>query len=80
MCTFSQGDGDIGHTNVVKHSIVTGDARPVKQRPRRHSVCNQQEIAHQVEDLKNRGLIEASDYSPSASNVRVVLVRKKDGS
>ena len=74
---FSRGDDDIGHTNVIKHSIDTGGARPVKQRPRRHPVCNQQEINRQVNDLQERGLIEASD-SPWAANV--VLVRKKDGS
>ena len=74
---FSRGETDIGHTDLVMHGIDTGNARPVKQRPRRHPVCNQQEIDRQIKDLKSRGLIEPSD-SPWAANV--VLVKKKDGS
>ncbi len=74
---FSRGDDDIGCTDTVKHSINTGNAGPVKQRPRRHPVVNQDEISRQVDDLKKRGLIEASD---SAWAANVVLVKKKDGS
>ena len=33
---FSSGEHDIGRTEVVKHQINTGDARPIKERPRRH--------------------------------------------
>ena len=47
---FSSGDHDIGKTNVVEHHIHTGDARPVKERPRRHPLCNQEEIVRQVEN------------------------------
>ena len=73
---FSKGSDDIGQTGLVKHSINTGDARPIKQRPRRHPISQQEEISNQVQDLKARSLIEPSD-SPWAANV--VLVRKKDG-
>ena len=74
---FSSGEHDIGRTEVVKHQINTGDARPIKERPRRHPLCNQQEIMKQVEELQKRAIIEPSD-SPWAANV--VLVPKKDGS
>ena len=73
---FSSGDGDIGRTDVVKHRIATGDARPIRERPRRHPECVQREIQRQVVDLQKRGVIEPSD-SPWAANV--VLVSKKDG-
>lgn len=73
---FSSGDHDIGRTEDVRHHIQTGDARPIKERPRRQPYCNQQEIDRQVRDLEKRGVIEPSD-SPWASNV--VLVSKKDG-
>ena len=73
---FSSGDHDIGMTEEIKHHIQTGDARPIKERPRRHPFCNQQEIQRQVVDFEKRGVIEPSD-SPWASNV--VLVGKKDG-
>ena len=73
---FSRGEFDIGRTDVVRHHINTGDARPIKERPRRHPYCHQEEIQRQVDDLQKRGLIEPSD-SPWAANV--VLVNKKDG-
>ena len=73
---FSTSSTDIGRTDVVKHTINTGDAKPIKQRPRRHPIINQQEIDKQVKDLEERGVIEPSS-SPWASNV--VLVKKKDG-
>ena len=73
---FSSGDHDIGHTEVIRHQIKTGEARPVKERPRRHPYCHRQEIQRQVIDLEKRGVIVPSD-SPWAANV--VLVNKKDG-
>lgn len=73
---FSRDDRDIGRTDVVKHSINTNDAKPVKERLRRYPKGDQEEIMRQVRDLEGRGLIEPSD-SPWAANV--VLVRKKDG-
>ena len=74
---FSSGDGDIGRTNWVKHSIDTGDARPIRQRARRAPLVQQDEIDRQVKDLLERGLIAPSN-SPWSSPV--VLVSKKDGS
>ncbi len=73
---FSKGEHDIGRTDRVQHHIKTSDAPPVKERPRRHPYCNQEEIQKQVGDLLKRGVIEPSD-SPWAANV--VLVSKKDG-
>ena len=74
---FSKDSNDIGSTDMVQHSINTGDAPPIKERLRRQPVCNQEEITRQVKDLEERGVIEPSD-SPWAANV--VLVKKKDGS
>ena len=54
---FSKSGSDIGCTDVVKHSIKTGDAKPVKQRLRRHPFGNQQEIDRQMKDLEDRGVI-----------------------
>ena len=39
---FSTGEGDIGQTGAVKHHISTGDARPIKERPRRHPLVNKE--------------------------------------
>lgn len=36
---FAVSDNDLGHTNIVKHKIDTGDYRPIKQPPRRTPVA-----------------------------------------
>ena len=35
---FIKGKYEVGRTNVVKHTIDTGDEKPIKQRARRLSV------------------------------------------
>ncbi len=73
---FSRSDDDIGCTSLVKHKIDTGDAKPVKQRPRRVPQAQQEEIDNQIQGLLDRGLISPSD-SPWSS--QVTLAMKKDG-
>lgn len=73
---FSKGDFDIGKTNLVKHTINTGDAAPIRQRYRRLPKSQQEEADTQIKDLLERGVIEPSS-SPWASPI--VLVKKKDG-
>ena len=58
---FSTDSQDI---DIVKHSIHTRDAKPIKERPRRHPLCNQEEINRQVKELEERGVIEPSHYEP----------------
>jgi len=73
---FETKSGDHGHTNKVYHRIDTGDARPIRQPPRRLPLAKQTQVNGMLEDMKDKGLIEESD-SPWSSPV--VLVRKKDG-
>ena len=73
---FAKSDVDIGRTNKVRHGINTGDHPPLKERPRRFPLKEQEEIDRQIKQLLDTGMIEPSD-SPWASNV--VLVKKKDG-
>ena len=68
---------DCGRTGLVKHEIDTGDARPIKQRPRRIPWAKETEVAEMVKDMADSGIIEPST-SPWSSPV--VLVKKKDGS
>jgi hypothetical protein len=74
---FARDDMDLGRTDKVMHTIDTGDAKPIRQRPRRVPMHLQKEAKEQVEKLLQNGLIEPST-SPWASPV--VLVKKKDGS
>ena len=74
---FSLSEQDLGRTKLIKHDVDTGNARPIKQQPRRASPSKHVEIERQVEDLLQRDIIKKSN-SPWA--FRVVLVTKKDGS
>ena len=74
---FSLSEQDLGRTNLIRHYIDTGNARPIKQPPRRTSPSKHVEIERQVEDLLQRGIVKKSN-SPWSSPV--VLVTKKDGS
>lgn len=73
---FSVHNQDYGRTNIVQHSIKTGDASPRKQRAYRTSPHVRAEIDRQVQQLLSQDIIEES-CSPWASPV--VLVKKKDG-
>ena len=74
---FSAGEYDIGRTGLIRHSISTQTARPVRQSLRRSSPEQRAEVERQVKELKKRNLIRPSD---SAWASPVVLVGKKDGS
>src|SRR5207245_5185190 len=67
---------DLGRTDIARHQIDTGDARPIKQALRRQPFCQLQLIDDQVNEMLNHGIIEPSQ-SPWTSNV--VIVKKKDG-
>ena len=74
---FSKGDGDLGSTNLVKHSIDTGDSKPLRQPCRRLPQSQQEEADKQVQEMLPQGIITPS-VSPWASPI--ILVKKKDGS
>ena len=72
---FAKDSGDLGRTDKVKHRINTGDAPPIKQRPRRIPLHLREEARKQTQDMLERDIIEPSE-SPWSSPV--VLVKKKD--
>lgn len=74
--TFSKNEWDIGLTNLTEHPINTGDAKPIKQRPRRVPVAYAAEEKGAIEDLLKKSVIQKST-SPWASPI--ILVRKKSG-
>jgi len=60
----------------VKHTIDTGNAKPVNQPPHRTSPAERQIIRDMTNEMLANGVIQPST-SPWASPV--VLVKKKDG-
>lgn len=74
--TFSKSEWDIGLTDLAEHPINTGQADPIKQRPRRVPLAYAEEEKKAVEDLLQKGIIRKST-SPWSSPI--VLVKKKSG-
>ena len=73
---FAKSKEDLGGTNLVKHTINTGNTPPIKQAPRRQPIEKRCIEHKEVTDMLNRGIIEPSS-SPWSSPV--VLVKKKSG-
>ena len=57
---FETKSGDHGRTDKVYHRIDTGDARPIRQPPRRLPLLKQAEVNGMLEDMKSKGVIEES--------------------
>ena len=75
--SFAMTDTELGETDIVEHSIDTGNAKPVKTFPRRLPYALRRELEEELKKLSTAGCIEPST-SPHAAGL--VLVRKKDGS
>ena len=74
---FVTKDGQLGRTNVVKHTINTGDCAPIKQMPRRLPIHMREVMDDEIDKMLENNVIEPSN-SPWSSPI--VLVKKKDGS
>ncbi|RWS18754.1 Retrovirus-related Pol polyprotein from transposon 17.6-like protein, partial [Leptotrombidium deliense] len=74
---FSKSSFDLGKTNVLKHSIDTGNNEPIRQTPYRKSYKEREELRKEVDKLLQHNLIREST---SPWGAPVVLVRKRDGS
>ena len=73
---FALNSGELGTTDVVEHTINTGDHPPIKQPLRRTPFSLRAKMDQLVQEMLSQGVIEQSK-SPWASPV--VLVSKKDG-
>ncbi|KAL7865827.1 hypothetical protein SRHO_G00110740 [Serrasalmus rhombeus] len=71
---FALTEGKVGLTHLLQHEIDTGDAKPIKTRPRRLPLEHQAAADSAIEEMLRAGIIEPSD-SPWASGV--VMVNKK---
>ena len=73
---FSKTEHVLGLTPLTTHSIHTGTAQPVKQRPRRTPMALREAEKEAIDNFKKQGLIRESS-SPWANPV--VLTPKKNG-
>ena len=74
---FALYPGERGATSLVSMGIETGHAQPIAQPRRRAPFAARKEIARQLKEMQEAGVIQPS-FSPWASPV--VLVAKQDGS
>ena len=73
---FAKSPTDLGRTKVTCHTIETGDAKPIKQRPRRPPMAFLHEEDKIIKEQLEAGIIRESS-SPWSSPL--VYVRKRDG-
>ncbi len=74
---FALDDTELGCTNLIKHTIDTGDGNPIKQQLYRTLVVRRATMKQMIESMQAQGVVQPS-LSPWSSPV--VLVPKKDGS
>ena len=77
MMYFFLSEGERGKTDLIQMDIETGDARPIRQHPRRMPYSAREEVARQLKKMQEMSVIQPSK-SPWSSPV--VLARKKNGS
>ena len=73
---FALDPSELGVTNVVQHTINTGDSTPIRQQARRIPFALRSKVDNMTEEMLEQGIIQPS-RSPWASPI--VLVAKKDG-
>ena len=74
---FALTDQELGCTSIVRHSIDTGEHRPIKRQPYRTPITRRDTIKQMVNQMQHQGVVQPS---MSAWASPVVLVPKKDGS
>lgn len=74
---FSKSEDDIGLTNLIEHSIDTGNARPIKQPPRRVPLAFADKEREMIQQMEKQGIIRKST-SPWGSPLCLVLKKSTD--
>ena len=74
---IASGDNGLGRTDILRHSIDTGNASPIRQQVRRTSLPTKEKVRKLLKNMMQKRVISPSK-NPWASPI--VLVQKKDGS
>lgn len=74
---FAAKDSELGHTDTVKMEINTGKHEPIKLRPYRTPLRNQEVVDKAIDEMLEADIIKRSK---SPWSFPVVIVDKKDGS
>jgi len=74
---FSMSEDDVGRTDLIQHDIETGDARPIRMRPRRLPLARQAAADKALQEMQRAGIIEPST-SPWASAIVMVPKKQKE--
>ena len=73
---IASGDNGLGQTDIMRHSIDTGNASPIRQQVRRTSLPAKEKVRELLKNMMQKRVISPSK-SPWASPI--ILVQKKDG-
>ena len=74
---FAKSSDDLGQTSVITHEIDTGDAKPIKQQPRRPPREFEKDEKKIIDAQLKANIVQESTSSWASP---LVYVRKKDGS
>ena len=69
---FSKDDGDLGRTNIVEHTIDTGDSKPIKLPPYRIPLAKRLAAEKEIAKMAEQGIIEPST-GPWSSPILMVM-------
>jgi len=72
-------NGELGHTNLVYHRIITGNAAPIKQAPRRLPLFAGPAADKCMEEMKAAGVIVSCEGEETEWACPIVMVKKKSG-
>lgn len=72
---FTAPDGKLGRTDIVKHSIDTGNSKPIRVPPRRVPISQRVVIENEIDKMLKNDVIEPST---SAWSSPILLVKKRD--
>ena len=65
---FSKDKNDLGRTGIIKHTIDTGDTKPISQRAYRVTLKEKEVIKTEVDKMLEKGITRKSN-SPCTSPV-----------